>query len=63
MAALVKRLTKLGNSLALVLDRPVLSLLGIDDDTQLEISTPDGKKLQITPVKPSTAAKGRRREK
>jgi len=63
MAGLIKRLTKYGNSLALVLDRPVLNLLGIDDDTPLEITTPDGKRLQITPVKAAAGMKGRHREK
>ena len=46
---MVKRLTRHGNSLALVIDRPVLDLLKIDADTPLEIST-DGKVLVISPV-------------
>ena len=63
MPGLIKRLTKYGNSFALVIDRPVLSLLGIDVDTPLEITTPDGKKLEITPVKAEANARGRSREK
>ena len=63
MAGLIKKLTKYGNSFALVIDRPVLNLLGIDIDTPLEISTPDGKKLEITPLKPEVNAGRRRREK
>jgi len=47
---MIKKLTKHGNSLALVIDRPVLDLLKIDDDTPLEIST-DGKVLVISPVR------------
>ncbi|MBZ5596640.1 MAG: AbrB/MazE/SpoVT family DNA-binding domain-containing protein [Acidobacteriia bacterium] len=43
---MVKKLTKHGNSLALVIDRPILELLRIDQDTLLELST-DGKKLTI----------------
>jgi len=39
---MVKRLTKHGNSMALVIDRPILELLNIDSETPLEIST-DGK--------------------
>jgi hypothetical protein len=39
---MVKKLTKHGNSLALVLDRGVLDLLEIDADTPLNIKT-DGK--------------------
>ncbi len=47
---MLKKLTKHGNSLALVIDRPVLELLNIDSDTPLDIST-DGKNLLISPVK------------
>ena len=35
--------------MALVIDRPVLDLLNIDDETPLEVST-DGKVLIITPI-------------
>lgn len=45
-----KKLTKHGNSLALVIDRPVLDLLKIDADTALEITT-DGQVLVVTPVR------------
>ncbi len=44
-----KKLTKHGNSLALVIDKPVLELLKIDQDTLLEIAT-DGTVLMISPV-------------
>jgi antitoxin component of MazEF toxin-antitoxin module len=47
---MVKKLTRHGNSLALVIDRGVLDLLDIDDKTPLDIST-DGKLLIISPVK------------
>ena len=47
---MVKRLTKTGNSLALVLDKPLLEQLGIDEDTPLEIST-NGDVLVVTPVR------------
>jgi len=58
--ALIKKLTKYGNCFALVIDRPILNLLGIEVDTPLEITTPDGKKLQITPVRSQpTADEGR----
>jgi len=46
---MIKKLTKHGNSLALVIDRPILDLLQIDAETPLEIST-DGKKLMIAPA-------------
>ncbi|MEQ1885463.1 MAG: AbrB/MazE/SpoVT family DNA-binding domain-containing protein [Bryobacteraceae bacterium] len=53
---MVKKLTKHGNSLALVIDRPILDLLKIDPDTPLDIST-DGTHLIVSPVKPSSRRK------
>jgi antitoxin MazE len=47
---MIKRLTKHGNSLALVIDRGVLELLAIDADTPLSLTT-DGKCLVIAPVR------------
>jgi antitoxin MazE len=47
---MVKKLTKHGNSLALIIDRAVLELLKISPDTLLDIST-DGQVLIITPVR------------
>ena len=47
---MIKKLTKHGNSLALVIDKGVLDLLDIDDKTPLEIST-DGNMLLIAPVR------------
>lgn len=47
---MIKTLSKHGNSLALVIDRPILDLLGIEEDTQLEIST-DGESLVVSPVR------------
>ena len=47
---MLKKLTRHGNSLALVIDKGVLELLNIDDQTPLEIST-DGTLLLISPVK------------
>ena len=49
--SITKKLTKHGNSYAVVIDRPILELLGIDNSTLLEISTPDGATIVITPVK------------
>jgi len=45
---MVKTLTKTGNSLALVLDRPLLEATGIDASTPLEVST-DGDVIVISP--------------
>lgn len=47
---MVKNLVKHGNSYALVIDKPILELLGITPDTPLEISTTDGKSLRVTAV-------------
>jgi len=47
---MIKTLSRHGNSLALVIDRPILELLGIEETTQLEIST-DGESLVVSPVR------------
>ena len=44
-----KRLTKTGNSLAVVLDRTVLEETGIDANTELEVVTVGGA-IVMTPV-------------
>jgi antitoxin component of MazEF toxin-antitoxin module len=49
---MVKKLTKHGNSLALVIDRPILELLKIDPETLLDVST-DGRQLIVAPAKNS----------
>ncbi len=49
---MVKTLTKTGNSLAVVLDRPLLEATGIDATTPLEIST-DGDVIVISPQRPA----------
>ena len=46
---LTKKLCKHGNSLALVIDRSILDLLGIDEGTTLDIST-DGRALVVMPA-------------
>ena len=48
---MVKTLTRHGNSLALVIDKPILELLKIDEKTPLEIRT-DGQGLYIGPAAP-----------
>ncbi len=50
----MKRLTKHGNSLALVIDRPILDLLGMDAETPVELVT-DGKVLIVAPVRDEEA--------
>ena len=54
---MVKKLTRHGNSLALVIDKPILELLRIDESTPLSITT-DGTKLVVeTAADPKRAAK------
>ncbi len=43
-----KKLTRHGDSLALVLENDLLALLQIDEDTPLEVST-DGRQLVVSP--------------
>jgi antitoxin MazE len=53
----IKKLTRHGNSLALVIDKPILDLLNISRETPLEITT-DGQTLTISPARhadPKTA--------
>ncbi len=47
---MIKKLSAVGNSLALIIERPILELLDITKDTSLEIKT-DGEALIIRPVK------------
>ena len=45
-----KKLARTGNSLALVLDKPLLDQLNIDAKTPLEVST-DGQVIVVSPVR------------
>lgn len=45
-----KKLSAIGNSLGIVIEKPILELLDIDRDTELEMTT-DGRKLIIEPVR------------
>lgn len=47
---MVKKLTKHGNSYALVIDRPILGLLQATPETPFEILS-DGRSLVLTPVR------------
>ena len=46
---MTKKLVQHGNSSALIIDKPILDLLKIDMNTQLEITT-DGTQLIIKPI-------------
>ena len=47
-----KRLQAIGNSAGIIIDKPILELLRITPDTELELKT-DGQSLIITPVRES----------
>jgi antitoxin component of MazEF toxin-antitoxin module len=49
--ALIKRLSKLGNSSALVIDKSVMELLGMEPNCAVEITIgPDAKTLVLRPL-------------
>lgn len=50
---MTKRLQAIGNSSGVIIDKPILELLKITADTELEIST-DGERLIITPLRTDT---------
>lgn len=56
---MIKHLTPIGNSLCLIIDRPILELLRIDADTPLEVRT-DGEALVIRPARPDHEERVRR---
>lgn len=47
---MIKRLQAVGNSSGVIIDRPILDLLNITSETQLEVST-DGERLILTPLR------------
>jgi len=49
-AAMVKTLTKHGNSYAMVIDKPILELIRATPETPFEIIS-DGRSLVLTPVR------------
>ncbi len=53
-----KNLSVIGNSLGLVIEKPILELLNITRETELEVTT-DGSRLIIEPVR-DEKQKGRR---
>jgi antitoxin component of MazEF toxin-antitoxin module len=50
---MVKRLIQHGNSVALLIDKPILEMLNISNETTFELST-DGKNLILSPQIEST---------
>ena len=53
-----KKFTQVGNSLAILIDKPILELLHLDKDTELEVTTENGK-LVIFPKKDRLQAEER----
>ena len=47
---MTKKLSPIGNSLGLLIDKPILDLLSIDRETELEVRT-DGESLIISPMR------------
>ena len=47
---MIKKMVTHGNSAALIIDKPILQLLKIDESTPLELTT-DGRYLIISPIK------------
>jgi len=48
---MIKKLRKVGNSNALILDKPILELLGLAEDGQVKLTVSDGA-LIVTPTDP-----------
>ncbi len=46
---MTKKLSRHGNSRAIVIEKPILDLLGIDENTMLQLHT-DGESLILSPV-------------
>jgi antitoxin MazE len=51
-----KKLSAIGNSLGIVIEKPILELLDIDRETELEMRT-DGDRLIIEPIRGARRAK------
>jgi antitoxin component of MazEF toxin-antitoxin module len=51
-----KKLSAIGNSLGIVIEKPILELLDIDRETELDMRT-DGDRLIIEPIRGARRAK------
>ena len=49
---MIKQLRKVGNSNALILDKPILELLGLEEDSQVQLTIQNGA-LIVTPAFPN----------
>jgi len=50
---MIKKLTRTGNSVAVVLDKPILEAVGLDENSEVEVST-NGQIIVLAP-KPDSA--------
>lgn len=48
---MIKQLRKVGNSNALILDKPILELLGLEEEGQVQLTIQDGT-LIVAPARP-----------
>jgi len=48
---MIKQLRKVGNSNALILDKPILELLGLEEEGQVQLTIQDGN-LIVSPARP-----------
>lgn len=53
---MTKKLTAIGNSLGIVIEKPILDLLHIDRETEIEMTT-DGNRLILSPVRTARRAR------
>jgi antitoxin component of MazEF toxin-antitoxin module len=51
---MIKKLSKHGNSLAILIDKPILELLNINENTYINVKT-DGTNIIIEPVRQESA--------
>ena len=54
---MIKQLRKVGNSNALILDKPILELLGLEEDSQVQLTIQNGT-LIVTPAFPNLVDSG-----
>jgi antitoxin component of MazEF toxin-antitoxin module len=52
---MIKKLSKHGNSLAILIDKPILDLLNINEHTHINIKT-DGTNIIIEPIKAESSS-------
>ena len=55
---MIKRLQAIGNSYGVIIDKPILELLRLTPESELEVST-DGERLIIAPIRDASARKRR----